>query len=226
VFGLALIPIALTWIVVAMFAKDSPQRPAPKSLNEYMSVVKQPDTLWFCLFYGITFGGFVGLAYFLPTFFKDQYQMDKVQSGNLAAMCVFAGSFMRPVGGYLADRFGGVRMLVFLYGLIGSLGIVVSQMLPVFGETVALIVLMAALGLGNGSVFQLVPQRFPRQIGVITGIVGAAGGLGGFFLNIALGGLKQSMVCIALMLVLHPMWRRAGWLSNGGRAVLAPATAD
>lgn len=234
VFGLALIPVFVTWLTVAILAKDSPQRPAPKSLSEYLNVLKQPDTLWFCLFYGITFGGFVGLAYFLPTFFKDQYNQDKVQAGHLAALCVCAGSFLRPVGGYLADRFGGVRLLIVLYSAIGALGLFVAQMLPLGSEVAGLVLLMAALGLGNGSVFQLVPQRFPSQIGVITGIVGAAGGLGGFFLNIMLGNLKESMgsygagfmrfglcalACIALMLVLHPMWRRAGWLGIGGRAV-------
>jgi MFS transporter, NNP family, nitrate/nitrite transporter len=240
VFALALIPVCIAWLVVFVMAKDSPDRMQAKSLGEYLIVLKQPDTLWFCLFYSITFGGFVGLASFLPTFFKDQYLLDKVQAGNLTALCVFAGSFMRPIGGHLADRFGGVRMLMTLYGIIGALAVAVSLMLPLALETVLLFTLMIALGLGNGSVFQLVPQRFAKQIGVVTGIIGAAGGLGGFFLPSALGYLKGSMgtfgagfigfavgavACIALMAILHPLWRRAGWLAAGGRAVLQPATA-
>jgi MFS transporter, NNP family, nitrate/nitrite transporter len=241
VFALAMIPVAIVWFIVALLAKDSPDKPAPKSMSEYLGVLKEPDTLWFCLFYSITFGGFVGLASFLPTFFTDQYGLNKVQAGSFTALCVFAGSFVRPIGGYLADRFGGVRMLVLLYGAIGILAFCVAQLPPLSLTTALLFVLMAALGCGNGSVFQLVPQRFPRQIGVITGIVGAAGGLGGFFLPSALGYLKQSMgsfgagftilavaaaCCIGLMLALHPVWQRAGWLGSGGRAVLTPAGAN
>jgi len=241
VFALAMIPVVIVWLIVALLAKDSPDRPAPKSMGEYLGVLKEPDTLWFCLFYSITFGGFVGLASFLPTFFKDQYQLDKIQAGNFTALCVFAGSFVRPIGGYLADRFGGVRMLVLLYSLIGVLAFFIAQ-LPSFPVATALLfLLMATLGCGNGSVFQLVPQRFPRQIGVITGIVGAAGGIGGFCLPSLLGYLKgmagsfgggfaafaiAAACCIGLMLALHPVWQRAGWLGAGGRAVLIPAGAE
>ncbi len=237
VLGLAMIPIVLTWIVVALLARDSPGKPAPKRMADYLAVLKEPDTLWFCLFYSITFGGFVGLASFLPTFFKDQYQLDKVQAGNLTALCVFAGSFVRPIGGYLADKFGGVRMLLMLYTAIGLLALAIAQLPPLGMATTLLFLVMAMLGSGNGSVFQLVPQRFPRQIGVITGIVGAAGGLGGFCLPSLLGYLKQSLGsfgagfmifaicafgCVALMLTLSSFWQRAGWLGAGGRAVAAP----
>jgi NNP family nitrate/nitrite transporter-like MFS transporter len=236
VFGLALIPIAITFWVVALLAKESPHRPAPKSGAEYLAVLKESDLLWFCLFYAITFGGFVGLASFLPTFFKDQYGLDKIAAGSTTALCVFAGSFVRPIGGALADRFGGVKMLTVLYTLIGVLALAVSQLFAVNVETMLIFVLMALLGSGNGAVFQLVPQRFARQIGVVTGIVGAAGGLGGFLLPFLLGSLKESrgsfgagfvvfaigsLCCIALMSVLHPIWRRAGWLADGGRAASA-----
>lgn len=234
VLGFALIPIVLVWFVVALLAQDSPNKPAPKSMREYVGVLKEPDTLWFCLFYSITFGGFVGLASFLPTFFVDQYGLEKIQAGTFTAACVFAGSFVRPIGGYLADRFGGVRVLIMLFGLIGVLAFSIAQ-LPALGlATGLLFVLMATLGCGNGAVFQLVPQRYPRQIGVMTGIVGAAGGLGGFMLPTLLGYLKQNggsfgagfgtfavaAICgIVLILILHPMWQRAGWLGAGGKAV-------
>lgn len=234
VLGYALIPIVLVWLLVALTAKDSPNKPAPKGLSEYLGVLKQPDTLWFCLFYSITFGGFVGLASFLPTFYVDQFGLDKVQAGNLTALCVFAGSFVRPIGGYLADRFGGVRILVLIYSIVGALAFCVAQMPALAITTGLLFVLMATLGCGNGAVFQLVPQRYPSQIGVMTGIVGAAGGLGGFFLPTLLGLLKQNVgsfsagfatfamaaLCgIGLVLVLHPVWQRAGWLGAGGKAV-------
>ena len=81
----------------------------------YLSAVKQPDAAWFCLLYSLTFGGFVGLASFLSIFFRDQYALSKVQSGDLTTLCVLSGSFLRPVGGYLADRMGGIRMLQVLF---------------------------------------------------------------------------------------------------------------
>ena len=100
---------------------------------------------------------------------------------------------MRPLGGYLADRFGGIRMLSILFGFISILMLGVGLLPPVFWATMLMILGMAALGMGNGSVFQLVPLRFQKEIGVITGIVGAAGGLGGFFLPTILGIFKDSL---------------------------------
>src|SRR5439155_25139650 len=93
--------------------------------------------------------------------------------------------------GLLADKLGGIRMLVFLYSSLVLLMVSAAQ-LPALGMAVPLLVLiMACLGLGNGSVFQLVPQRFGSRVGVATGILGAAGGLGGFFLPTLVGSLKQ-----------------------------------
>ncbi|PQV65003.1 MFS transporter, NNP family, nitrate/nitrite transporter [Abditibacterium utsteinense] len=236
VFGLAIIPIVLVWFIVALFAKDSPQKAAPRQWSEYTAVFREPDTLWFCLFYCVTFGGFVGLGSFLPTFFTDQYGLDKVGAGNLTALCVCAGSFVRPIGGYLADRLGGVRMLNVLYGVIAVLAIAIAQLPSLVLITTLLVMLMAVLGCGNGAVFQLAPQRFAQRIGVVTGIVGAAGGLGGFCVPFALGALKESRgsyslgflafalcsaACVVLVMSLHPLWRRAGWLGHGGRAALA-----
>jgi NNP family nitrate/nitrite transporter-like MFS transporter len=191
VFGLALIPVLLTLAVYILLAKESPSRPQPKRLIDYFSVLKEADTFWFCFFYSITFGGFVGLASFLGIFFHDQYGLSKVTAGYFTALCVFAGSFVRPVGGYLADRFGGVRMLTVLFGAIGILMLGVSFLPPLALATVLIFLGMACLGMGNGSVFQLVPLRFQKEIGVITGIVGAAGGMGGFFLPTILGFFKD-----------------------------------
>jgi MFS transporter, NNP family, nitrate/nitrite transporter len=191
VFGLALIPIFITWAVFALFAKDSPQQPAPKSLMDYAAVLRQRDTWWFCLFYGVTFGGFVGLASFLNIFFHDQYALSRIQAGSFATLCVVAGSFLRPLGGLLADRLGGIRMLVALYTGVAFVMLGLCGLPALTAGTVLLFLGMGMLGMGNGAVFQLVPQRFPKEIGVITGIVGAAGGLGGFFLPTLLGALKQ-----------------------------------
>src|SRR5688572_18504821 len=192
VFLVTMLPLAVAWLVVALLAKDAPGKVTLKTLGEYMGVARQADTLWLSLMYSVTFGGFVGLATFLPIFFHDQYGLDKVSAGSFAALCVFAGSFIRPVGGYLADRFGGIRILIGLFMLIAALALGIGMLLPFALETVLLFLLMTSLGSGNGSVFQIVPQRFPKEIGVVTGIVGAVGGLGGFLLPNLLGGLKDA----------------------------------
>jgi MFS transporter, NNP family, nitrate/nitrite transporter len=191
VFGLALIPVILTLAVYLMLAKDSPEQPAPRPWSSYFTVLQEMDTWWFNMLYSVTFGGFVGLASFLAIFFHDQYGLSKLMAGNFTALCVFAGSMFRPLGGCLADRFGGLRMLKILLSAVGMLMLGVGLLPPLAMVTVFLFVGMSCLGMGNGSVFQLVPQRFRQEIGVVTGIVGAAGGIGGFLLPSFLGIFKD-----------------------------------
>ena len=191
VFGLAILPVLLTLGLFLLVTKESPSQPHPQRLLQYLRVIKEPDTWWFNLFYMITFGGFVGLASFLAIFFHDQYGLSRVMAGNLTALCVFAGSFLRPIGGLLADRLGGIKSLLVLYWVVASLIFFVGQLPPLELATPSLLLAMGMLGMGNGAVFQLVPQRFQEEIGVATGVVGAAGGLGGFFLPSLLGLLKD-----------------------------------
>nr|WP_263326451.1 nitrate/nitrite transporter [Neobacillus sp. Marseille-Q6967] len=191
VMGLALIPLLIVLVLYVLMAKDAPSQPPAKPIREYLRVFKQKDTLYFCLLYSVTFGGFVGLSSFLSIFFVDQYQLTKVRAGDFVTLCVAAGSFFRPVGGYIADKIGGVRLLTFLFIGVGIAMFSVS-LLPALPIAIAILFMgMLCLGMGNGAVFQLVPQRFQEEIGVITGIVGAAGGVGGFFVPNILGSLKQ-----------------------------------
>jgi NNP family nitrate/nitrite transporter-like MFS transporter len=236
VFGIALVPLALTFVTFLAFAKDSPDQPPPKPLRAYGAVLANADAWWFCLLYSVTFGGFVGLASFLNMFFKDQYfpndARGAVYAGYFTTLCVISGSFLRPVGGYLADRFGGTRMLLLLYaGVVLTMGGMI--LLPPLPAAIGLLFLgMGMLGMGNGSVFQLVPQRFPKEIGVMTGVVGAAGGLGGFALPTVLGALKKgtgtfgsgflvfalaAAACTGLVLGLRARWEST-FLGAGGRA--------
>jgi NNP family nitrate/nitrite transporter-like MFS transporter len=139
-------------------------------------------------FYGISFGGFVGLSSFLPIYFNDQYGLSAVTAGYFTAGCVFVGSFVRPLGGALADRIGGTRALSMVYALVAlMLSIIVFGKQPAFGALAALALAMTALGMGNGAVFQLVPQRFRNDVGLLTGLVGMTGGVGGFCLAAGLG---------------------------------------
>jgi NNP family nitrate/nitrite transporter-like MFS transporter len=180
VFGIALVPLGIAFVVFLLMAKDSPETPPPKSFKEYLSVLKEPDAWWFMLFYSVTFGGFVGLASSLTIYFNDQYGLSPVVAGYFTAACVFCGSMMRPLGGLMADRIGGIRSLSMMY-MVAAL----------FLALVAVACAMQALGMGNGAVFQLVPQRFRREIGVMTGLVGMSGGVGGFYLASSLGLSKQ-----------------------------------
>ena len=118
---MALIPLLATFIIFVIFAKDSPNQPAPRPIRAYADVLRMSDTWWFCWLYSITFGGFVGLASFLNVFFLSQYGLSRVSAGGFATICVVAGSCIRPIGGHLADRFGGVRMLTILYLSAGRL---------------------------------------------------------------------------------------------------------
>lgn len=192
VFGLALIPLAIALVVYITMAKDAPDAPPPKSLGQYLSVLKDKDAWWFMFFYSVTFGGFVGMASSLTIYFNDQYGLDPVHAGYFTAACVFAGSLVRPFGGNLADRIGGIRSLTIMYILAAIFLFILS--FGITSKTLGLTVVvlaMAALGMGNGAVFQLVPQRFRKEIGVMTGLVGMAGGIGGFYLASSLGYSKQ-----------------------------------
>jgi NNP family nitrate/nitrite transporter-like MFS transporter len=191
VFGMALLPLLATLALFVILAQDSPNQPARRSLADYAGVLRMRDTWWFCMFYSVTFGGFVGLASFLNVFFLSQYGLSRVEAGNFTTLCVIAGSFLRPFGGYLADRLGGVRMLTFLYLAVGAVALGLTSLPPLAGGALLLFAIMALLGMGNGAVFQLVPNRFPKEIGVTTGIIGAAGGSGGFILPTVLGSLKE-----------------------------------
>jgi NNP family nitrate/nitrite transporter-like MFS transporter len=192
VIGLAAIPLAVALAVYLACAKDSPNQPAAKSFTEYAKVLRQPDAWWFMFYYAVTFGGFSGLASSLGFYFNTQYGLNPITAGYCTAACVFAGSLVRPIGGAVSDRFGGIRVLTMLYGVA-----VVAFVLASFGFAhlwlglSILLVAMLALGMGNGAVFQLVPQRFRNEIGVMTGIVGMTGGIGGFYLASSLGYSKQ-----------------------------------
>ncbi len=192
VFLLAMIPLVVVLIAFVLLAKESPNQPKGQPLSNYLKIFRVGDLWWFCLLYSVTFGGFVGLGSFLPLFFRDQYHVTPINAGYLVALIAFVGSGIRPVGGWLADKVGGVRLLSFLlFGI--SLTYFLSAQLPALTSMVVILMFgMACLGLGNGAVFQLVPQRFRQEIGLATGIVGAIGGVGGFFLPTLLGNLKQS----------------------------------
>jgi NNP family nitrate/nitrite transporter-like MFS transporter len=192
VFGLAALPLIAVLLFFVTAAKNSPNSPARKSLADYGRLLRKTDAWWLMFFYSVSFGGFVGLSSFLPIYFHDQYQLPPVTAGYFTAACVFAGSFARPIGGAIADRVGGTRALSVIYAVIAAILLIVAKgALPAYGALGLFIVGLGTLGMGNGAVFQLVPQRFGRDVGLMTGLVGCTGGVGGFYLAASLGYAKE-----------------------------------
>jgi NNP family nitrate/nitrite transporter-like MFS transporter len=192
VFGFALIPALLTFAVYAIFSKDAPVVVAKKKLSDYLRLLKEKDAHWFCFYYTVSFGGFVGLASYYALYFRSEYGLSAVKAGDFAAACTFVGALARPIGGAVSDRVGGVKSMLILYSAAGVL-LLAAASVHVFGINVALFLgISAALGMCNGAVFQLLPQRFSKDMGVMTGLVGCGGGFGGFYLASSLGLAKQS----------------------------------
>ena len=191
VLGLACIPLSIVFVAFMIMAKDAPNAPAPKGLAQYFEPLKQADAWRLMGFYAVTFGGFVGLAASLPIYFTDRVGLTPIEAGYATAACVFAGSLVRPMGGALADAIGGVKTLSGVF-IVAALALAGVSMAPTVATALGLfVVAMLAFGCGNGAVFQLVPQRFAAEIGVMTGLVGMAGGIGGFYLASSLGLAKQ-----------------------------------
>ncbi|MBB3472215.1 NarK/NasA family nitrate transporter [Sphingomonas sp. BK345] len=191
VLGLACLPLSAVLLVYLALAKDAPNPPAPRTLGAYFRPLRQRDAWSLMGFYAVTFGGFVGLAASLPIYFTDRFGLSTVMAGYATALCVFAGSLVRPIGGALADRIGGSSALSVALTLAALALVGVSAASTMVSALALFALAMLALGVGNGAVFQLVPQRFAAEIGVMTGLVGMAGGVGGFYLASSLGVAKQ-----------------------------------
>jgi NNP family nitrate/nitrite transporter-like MFS transporter len=234
--ALATIPLTLVLVAFALMAKDAPaDEGSTRPKIDVRAVLAQTDLWWFCLFYAVTFGGYVGLSGFLPVFFVDQYGVSPVTAGYLTAGAACAGSLSRPLGGWLADRIGAIRMLSAIFALVTVLYLLAASLPTLARIEVAFVSTMIAVGMGNGAVFQLVPQRFRREIGIVTGIVGALGGIGGFFLPTLLGNVRHrwgsfsagfvvlaSVAFVAFVALRVLVASRSAWRA-GFRALLAEA---
>jgi NNP family nitrate/nitrite transporter-like MFS transporter len=188
-FGVAMIALAAVLVAFTVLAYEPPRRATPAAR---FPSVRDPDLRWMCLFYAITFGGYVGLSSFLPLFLRDAYGLGPIHAGYITAALACCGSLSRPIGGVIADRVGGARLLGMLLLPIAIAYGVESSLPPLPVIIAAFAVSMVCLGLGNGAVFQIVPQRFHRDLGAVTGLIGAIGGVGGFFLPTLLGSVRQA----------------------------------
>lgn len=185
--------VALTLLAVVTFVPREAGEIAVHSAEWWHSaarLIRRRAAYWLSFLYGVTFGGFVGLCSLLPLLLHDVYHLDAVAAGSLAALCGLVGSLVRPVGGYVADRQGGLRTLQYVLPIMsGAVVAVTSPSLP--AGVALLIVAIGAMGFGNGVVFQLVAEWFPKDVGLASGVVGAAGGLGGFIFPLLVGTIKS-----------------------------------
>ena len=197
VFALMLIPVVGTacvffWLVQPASLHTSPIKKEPIKYWSFLSQGLQHKSMfWLCGLYGVTFGGFVGLSSYLPIYFHDEFHLDMITAGSLTAFVAMAGSVARPIGGFLADRVGGLILLQGLF-LIVMLLCLASGQLPTIGWALTIVFgIMLCLGFGNGVVFQVVSCRFQGIMGTASGLIGAVGGLGGFLLPTGFGWLKD-----------------------------------
>jgi NNP family nitrate/nitrite transporter-like MFS transporter len=190
--------------------------------RKYLAVLRERDTWVMMLVYSITFGGFVGMSSYVSLLLTAQYQLSSIDAGLIMAVLSCAGAMVRPLGGALADRFSGVKALPVLLLAIAVCNIAFAALMPPLNGGIALLAaLYLGFGLGNGATFQLVPQRWKGRTGVMTGIIGAAGGIGGFYLAVVMGLARQStgsyqmgfvtfgvLAAVAFVLVawLHRQW--------------------
>ncbi len=160
--------------------------------RKYLAVLAERDTWVVMLVYSITFGGFVGMSSYVSLLLTTQYGLSKVDAGLVMATLSFTGAMVRPVGGLIADRLSGVRVLLVLLAMISACNFAFAALMPHLLDGIALLaVLYLGFGLGNGATFQLVPHRWKGRTGVMTGIIGAAGGIGGFYLPVIMGMARE-----------------------------------
>jgi MFS transporter, NNP family, nitrate/nitrite transporter len=191
--------VAVAWGSIFAFGATNAKPPSKsKSFAENIRVLKTEKLAWvLSVFYALTFGGFVALSIYLPTLYKEVFGLAPADAGAKTALFVLVATLSRPVGGILSDRLGGQKLLLYVF-----LGIALTSWLMATSSiwlfTIGTMCCAVLFGLGNGGVFKLVPQYFPQQTGSVTGLVGAAGGLGGFFPPIVLGICRDATGSYAL----------------------------
>jgi NNP family nitrate/nitrite transporter-like MFS transporter len=236
VYAVAAAAILVPMVVMIVFAQEPPDVDAHASLREHAACLFEKDGWAFSLIYGVTFGGFIGLITFLPTYYYDQFGVSKVQAGQLTMLAAFMGAAVRVAGGWISDRWGGVNTLTLVLCVVAvGLTAVGFASASLVLTTLLLIVTFAALGAGNGALFQLVPLRWPASTAVAGSMIGEVGALGGGLVPNAMGLSKQylgtyawgfvlfavlALVMLGVMRVMQIRWTRT-WAERGGRARFA-----
>jgi NNP family nitrate/nitrite transporter-like MFS transporter len=232
VYGIAAFFMLIPMVVMVVFAKEPPDI-EHQSFRSHIACLFEKDGWAFSLIYVVTFGGFIGLSSFLPTYFHDQFSVTKIEAGQLTMLAALMGSAVRVVGGYVSDRVGGINTLSGVL-IIVAVSLVLCGLAEhsLVATTLLFMVCFAAMGAGNGALFQLVPLRWPVSTAVAGSMIGEVGALGGGFVPNAMGLSKQyagtylwgfvafALVAVAMIIMLRVMqirWTRT-WAEKGGRA--------
>ena len=233
VYAVAAVAMVIPMAAVIFMAKEPSDIDPHAGLRAQLACLVERDGWAFSLIYAVTFGGFIGFISFLPSYYRDQFNVSKVQAGQLTMLAAFMGAAMRVVGGWLSDRFGGINTLtVVLLGVASALGGCALATGSLALTTVLLVACFAALGAGNGAVYQLVPLRWPLTTAVAGSMIGELGALGGGLVPNAMGLARQYMGTYAwgfaffavfalgtlvLLRALQASWT-SSWVADGGRA--------
>ena len=233
VYGIAAAAMLLPMLAMIFFAKEPPDVAAHAPLREHIACLFEKDGWAFSVIYAVTFGGFIGLTTFLPSYYYDQFGVSKVQAGQLSMLAAFMGAAVRVFGGWISDHWGGVNTLttvlatvavtLVLCGLAGN---------SLVATTLLFMLCFAALGAGNGALFQLVPLRWPLATAVAGSMIGEVGALGGGLIPNVMGLSRQytgtylwgfvlfALCALLVLMMLRTMqirWTRT-WAEKGGRA--------
>lgn len=234
VYGFAAVSMLIPFIVMAVFAKEPPDR-EHQSFRQHISCLFEKDGWAFSLIYIVTFGGFIGLVTFLPTYFHDQFGVTKVEAGQLTMLAAVMGSGIRIIGGWVSDKVGGINTLTYVLVGVALLSIVTGNVSSLTATTLMFMACFALLGAGNGALFQLVPLRWPLTTAVAGSMIGEIGALGGAIVPNAMGLSKQyagtylwgfvtfaalAVVMLIMLRTVQIRWTKT-WAEKGGKARVA-----
>lgn len=234
VYGFAAMTMLFPWLVMLIFAKEPPDREEHK-LKDLVKCLWEKDGWAFNLIYIVTFGGFIGLSNFLPTYFYDQFHVTKIQAGQLTMLAAVMGSGIRILGGYVSDRIGGINSLSVVFLVVIGATLYGATLPSLVATTGMFMLCFAALGAGNGSLFQLVPLRWPTTTAIAGSMIGEIGALGGAFIPNAMGLSKQytgtfaygfisfAVFAGAVLIMLRIAQRSwtGKWIAKGGKALVS-----
>jgi MFS transporter, NNP family, nitrate/nitrite transporter len=233
VYGMAALGLLIPVTVMLVLAREPDDVDKHANFREHIACLFEKDGWAFSVIYAITFGGFIGLTTFLPSYYYDQFSVSKVQAGQLTMLAAFMGAALRIFGGWISDHWGGINtltaVLVIIFLSLMACGLAGGSLVL---TTLLLMLCFAALGAGNGALFQLVPLRWPAATAVAGSMIGEIGALGGGLVPNAMGLSKQHTgsyfwgfalfagLALAVLLMMRAMqlrWTRT-WAEKGGRA--------
>ena len=233
VYGMAAVGLIVPVVVMLVFAKEPDDVDKHASFSDHIACLFEKDGWAFSIIYAITFGGFIGLTTFLPSYYYDQFGVTKVQAGQLTMLAAFMGAALRIFGGWISDHWGGINTLTTVLVIIAVTLVLCSfSGGSLVGTTLLMMACFAALGAGNGALFQLVPLRWPLATAVAGSMIGEIGALGGGLVPNVMGLSKQyagtymwgfllfavlTLGVLGMMRAMQIRWTRT-WAEKGGRA--------